>query len=128
MPDMHGLGDVRSAEIQDRTLARAAAGKRRIGIGRKALQPLLQDLVLELEIDEARSGNGDICEQARIAQPRRDLLGDGSGICLGELRRGQRPIALELREVGAVGELNLPKLHGQTFGRERGACGRGKLG
>ena len=68
----------------------------------KTLQPLLQDLVFKLQIDEAWPGNGDIREQARVAQPRGDLLRDGSGVCLREFRRTQRPIALELRKIGAV--------------------------
>jgi len=128
MPDMHGLGDVGAAEIHDHALARAGAGKGARGIGAKRLQPQLQHRILNRQIEEAGSGDGNIGKHPARPQPRGDFLRDGARIGFGKLGRGERAIALELREVGTVGKVDLPQSLGQTFSRERLARDRAKFG
>ena len=115
MPDMHRLGDIGAAEIDHHRLAVAGLGRAEPRVLRQRAGARGQRRVGEIEIDEAGTGDLDLGEKRIGLQPGGDLLGDGARIGLGRLGRGQRAIALELRQVGPVGGLHLAEGLRQTL-------------
>ena len=128
MSDMHRLGDVRPAEIDDDALALPALRERGVGLRVERLKPLFERILRKLEIDEARPRDHRLGDQRRFAQARGDLLRDRARVGLGELRRGERAVALEFREVGTVRDLDLAQLGRNALRRERGSRDRRELG
>ena len=108
MSDMHRLGDVRPAEIDDDALALPARRERTRGLRVERLQPPFECGGRELDVDEARARDHRFADQRRFAQARGDLLGDRARVELRDLRRRERAVALEFGEVRAVGDLHLP--------------------
>jgi len=118
MSHMHGLGDIRTAEIDHESLARAGLRRSQIGIARHGVKPLGQHGIGDVEIDESGPRDFDLRKQRIGLQSRRNLLGDGARIGFRELRCRQRAVTLELCEIGPVGNMDCAKLVGEAFGGE----------
>ena len=114
MTDMHRLGDVGAAEIDHHRLAVAGCGRKARAL-RQHGGARVQRLVGQIEIEKAGTGDLDLGEDAVGLQPRGDLFGNGAGIGFRRLRRRQRAIALELRQIGPVGHLHLAEMSRQAL-------------
>ena len=115
MTYMHGLGDIRSAEIDHHRLAGAGLRAPR-HIQRAGTR--IQRCVGQINIEKAGTGNLHLGENRFSLQPGGNLLGNGARIGLGRLRRRQRAVALELRQVRPVGRLHATETLRQAFRRE----------
>src|SRR5882672_4354626 len=80
MSDMHRLGDVRTAEIDDRAFSSAAFGKACVRCRGESLQARFQRPIRELQIDEPRTCYFHPFEKRRLLQLLRDLLRNGARI------------------------------------------------
>jgi hypothetical protein len=128
MTDMHGFGDIRSAEIDEESLAPARFRRTEPHVLRERNATLRQRRVAQIEIDEARPCDLDLGEQRVGPEARDDLLGYRARIGLGLFRRRERAIALELREVWTIGTRDLAERLRESFRRERTADERAQLG
>ena len=121
--DMHGLGDVRAAEIDhgDLTVRRELAAGHRIAAHR--LGPRRERRVRDPQIDEARPRHIRRQHEGMCLQCLGNLARNLARVASGRLRRRHCAVALEIREfrLVAAAHLAVPRLKAHGF--ERGARG-----
>ncbi len=128
MADMHRLGDVRPAEIDDKRLALARLWSAETRVPGKGHAACGQRSVGDVQIDEAGTRDLDLGEQRIRLQARRNLVRNRTRIGLGLFGGGERTVALELCEVGTIRPRHLAERRRQTLRRERGSRDRTQLG
>ena len=128
MSNMHRLGHIRATEIDDDGLALARFRRAKTRVLRHRDHARGGGIIGHVEIDETRPGDLHLGEDRISLQPRRDLFGDRARILLGRFGRRQRAVALELREIRTIRNLNRTKLRRKPLRRERGARDRRQLG
>ncbi len=120
MAHVHGLGHVRAAVV-DQDAARVRHLLRpHAGVGGDRLGAFRQGGVGELQVDEARAGDLHRRQPGIAGQPSGHGGGDLARVPAHALGGGQRPVGLEVGEVGTVRSGDAAQLGRQPFSSEGG--------
>ena len=120
MADMHRLGDVGSAIVEDHGLRRLRLDAEPL-VFRQAIEVRGEEFIGQREVHEPRPGERHVPQFAGVLrqQSPANSFRDLPGIAFERLRHGERAIGLELPEIGPIGRRDAGVLRGQAFCPER---------
>ena len=118
--DMHRLGDVGTAIVEDHGLCRLRLDAEPL-VFRQAIEVRGEEFIGQRKVHEPRPRQRYVAQFAGVLRQQlpANLFRDFPGIAFERLRHGERAIGLELPEVRPIGRRDTGVLHGQAFGLER---------